>query len=276
MKLYLSKVNDLYKCPRLFKYKYIDFLAPKEEPSYLRVGRALHKVQQLLLPKRKENEMYQTNHYLVPGVEEAIDSLPNEEEKTLVSSLASTLNTNFPNTYEVVGTEQLYSFSPLNLMREEYVWYSKVDILLKKDKELWIGETKTTSGYGPSLQTLFHRDLQTAVYALTYMKQTNEKPEGVVAFILTKTKIPNLYVEEIPLSLERLTLAEKFVKEACSFLAFIMHNNFFVRNLTNCFSWGKECIYTPLCYSLSPKKEYEEEVKNSWYIQKDPDEHLFL
>jgi hypothetical protein len=269
----MSKVADLFDCPRKYFYIHHQHLLPKEEPIYLRFGSLIHSAIEAM---GEEND-------LLAGVNKVALSEFDDENKNLATFLLRVFHGKYAALNPVKMLEQekpkLFKISD---DEDTYFthWVVKPDRIIMLESGLWLCEYKTTSGYGPSTAAYYHNSLQT----LTYFYVTGTfYPDalGTLLFIMTKkgkTKAEEerVMVERIQLSQEDIWRAKSFMEYAIMFANHIEEKQAFYKFQTKCHPFtGGECPYFPLCFTRG-KEEYLEEVKTMLFNVRDPDEHLEL
>lgn len=269
-RLYMSKVSDLFDCPRKYFYIYHENLLPKEEPIYLRFGSLVHKAIESM---GEESD-------LLKGALEVANSDFDEQNKELATFLIRVFKTKYDalNPIKMIEQEQA-KILPLN---GEYFteWVVKPDRIIELNDGVWLCEYKTTSGYGASTAAYYHNSLQTLTYF--YITQSFiPEAVGTKLFIMTKkgkTKAEEerVMVEDIRLSEEDKYRAQSFIKYAHTFAEHIEGTNSFYKFQTRCHPFtGGECPYFPLCFTRGGKG-YLEEIKEMLFEVRDPDAHLEL
>lgn len=269
--LYMSKINDLFDCPRKYFYIHHEHLLPKEEPIYLTFGSLIHKA---IYDMGEDSD-------LIKGASTIANSGIDEENKNLAVFLLR------------IFREKYLAEKPVKLIEQEIPklvplenggffkhWVVKPDRITEFEDGLWLCEYKTTSGYGASTAAYYHNSLQT----LTYFHNTKkfyENAKGTKLFIMTKkgkTKADTdrVIVEPIMLSSEDMFRAQSFMSYAIAFAEHIESTHAFYKFQTRCHPFtGGECPYFPLCFTRG-KESYLKEVKEMLFEVRDPDEHLEL
>jgi hypothetical protein len=266
----MSKVSDLFNCPRRYFHVYHENYLPKDEPIYLKFGSLMHKAIECM---GEDSE-------LLHGVNVIVNSDFDDKNK----ELAVFLLRQFRGKYIAMGQSKIVEqerpkMHPLN---GEYFkhWVVKPDRVITMDDGLWLCEYKTTSGYGASTASYYHNSLQTLTYF--YITQTFfPEAKGTKLFVMTKKGASKkdeerVIVESIQLTNEDRNRAESFIKYAHGFAEHIENSQSYYKFQTNCHPFtGGECPYFPLCFTKG-KKEYLDEVKVMLYEKRDPDAHLEL
>jgi len=163
-------------------------------------------------------------------------------------------------------------------------WVVKADFELEFELDgEWVGDLKTTSGYGPAVAKYYHNAPQTKTY---FKILQDEKPslKGTKIFIVTKTKQPRCELETILVTESDKVQAQLFIEQACSKLDTLearfqqIGSAAFTRSMTNCIDQltGRECPYIPICINQIKSQAYLDELLNTWYLNSDPDDHLEL
>lgn len=269
--LYMSKVNDLFDCPRKYFYIHHEHLLPKEEPIYLTFGSLIHKA---IYDMGEDND-------LIKGASTIANSSMDEESKNLAVFLLRIFRDKYLAEKPVKLIEQeIPKLVPLENGEFFKYWVVKPDRITEFEDGLWLCEYKTTSGYGASTAAYYHNSLQT----LTYFHNTKkfyENAKGTKLFIMTKkgkTKADTdrVIVEPIMLSSEDMYRAQSFMSYAIAFAEHIESTHAFYKFQTRCHPFtGGECPYFPLCFTRG-KESYLKEVKEMLFEVRDPDEHLEL
>lgn len=176
----------------------------------------------------------------------------------------------------VLGTEKAIS---MNI--NDWKWYIKADLTFIETMSAWIGEYKTTSGYGPATAAFYHNSPQTFVYQRVAKHHIPELI-GTKFFILTKTKEPRCEIESVYIVSDKTKIAEIMMDDTISFVEKIENDGAYERQGTQCKTLRSECEYLPLCYVWDPilntpekgvSHLYTKEVLQM-YTHKDPDDHL--
>jgi len=266
----MSKISDLFDCPRKYFHIHHEHLLPKEEPIYFRFGSLIHKAIESM---GEESD-------LLKGAFEIANSDFDDKNKELAIFL-------------IKGFKEKYdALTPIKMIEQEkakmlpldgeffHNWVVKPDRISEYPDGIWLNEYKTTSGYGSSTAAYYHNSLQTLTYF--YITQTfYPEARGTKLFIMTKKGASKkdedrVIVEAIQLSEEDKYRAQSFIKYAHAFAEHIESSRSFYKFQTRCHPFtGGECPYFPLCFTRG-KKEYLDEIKQMLFINRDPDEHLEL
>lgn len=268
--LYMSKISDLFDCPRKYFYVYHENLLPKEEPIYFKFGSLIHKAIE---------EMGQESD-LLKGASHIANSDFDDKNKELAVFLIQ----RFKEKYDALGPAKIIEqekpkMFPLN---GEYFknWVAKPDRIIETEDGLWLCEYKTTSGYGTSTASYYQNSLQTLTYFYITQRFFPEA-KGTKLFIMTKKGVTKkdeerCIVEPIQLSEEDKYRAQSFIKYAHAFAEHIETSQSFYKFQTHCHPFtGGECPYFPLCFTRG-KDAYLKEVKEMLFEHRDPDAHLEL
>lgn len=268
--LYMSKINDLFDCPRKYFYIHHEHLLPKEEPIYLTFGSLIHKA---IYDMGEDSD-------LIKGASTIVNSSIDEENKNLAVFLLRIFRDKYLNEKPIRMIEQ--EVPKLVPIEGEFFkhWVVKPDRVAEFEDGLWLCEYKTTSGYGASTAAYYHNSLQTLTYFFN-TKKFFENARGTKLFIMTKkgkTKAEDerVIVEPIMLSSEDMYRAQSFMTYAIAFAEHIESTHSFYKFQTRCHPFtGGECPYFPLCFTRG-KEDYIKEVKSMLFEVRDPDEHLEL
>lgn len=268
--LYMSKISDLFDCPRKYYYIHHEHLLPKEEPIYLTFGSMVHKA---IYNMGEDSD-------LLKGAATIMDYDIDDDSKTLAVFLLRIFKEKYEQQNPVKIIEQ--EIPKVVPIEGEFFkgWVVKPDRIAEFSDGLWLCEYKTTSGYGASTAAYYHNSLQT----LTYFYNTKKffpDAKGTKLFIMTKkgkTKADSdrVIVEPIMLSSEDMYRAQSFMQYAIAFAEHIESTHAFYKFQTRCHPFtGGECPYFPLCFTRG-KEAYIKEVKELLFSVRDPDEHLEL
>lgn len=269
--LYNGKISDYQSCPRRFYFKHHLNLLESGEPPHFFFGRTFHKcLEEALL---KGDEMH-ADRYL-----EGLDNLSHADKALLLvmkDKFFEVWNTWYERA-EIISME-----TPLEIDLEAYprdpalpqfykAFIIKPDIIFKDDEGTWIGDWKTTSGYGAATARYYHEALQTKVY---YYGAKIHYPDlkGTKIFVCTK-KAPRCEVETIYQSEQGLKEAEDYLKCINFELTSVNHHGTFPKHHTSCINhFGNECPYVPICLK---NQDFTELLNLGYFQRKSPDSHLW-
>lgn len=260
-RLYLSKVYAMDECPRRYFWIHYYHIQTKKKNDKMVWGADFHSHSDTLLNK---------------GFGEAAVEIQNRgyDEKKLedLGYCVSLLNDKLKEEglEEVLAVEEA---TPIKLDGPYFEeWMTKSDAVAVFKGRLWNVEYKTTSGYGSATAAFYHNSMQT----LTYFKNMKEKhPEvvGTKLFVIVRTKVPRIEVENIVVTKEQLRRADIFIDDAHRYAEALEFTREFRQKQTKCIEVKSgECPYYPICFSQDDKyiKQWIEEL----YDVRDPDEHL--
>lgn len=267
LKLFYSSGRLLWECPRKFYYSHEKGLKPATPPpASLRYGKAVDDgiCVSLELSKISVQKLEEYHQHMKLQLEQ--EELPFDMWQVHVSEVLLWLE-------EHAKLEEVQYGVPVQVELPPFLWLGEADMLIPlKDGQLWLGEVKTTSGYGPSTQRYFMDDPQVWSYLWALLKK-EPSLKGFILFVLTKTKDPKLHVEWVPLRKTKLLQVERYIYDTLKLYMFYKDANYWPQNRGACVKLWGECEYYILCEYPETSKEYEELCSQS-FIQEDPFAHL--
>lgn len=293
--LYLGKVSCFQTCPMKYYWLHHLHLKPKSNKACLSFGSLFHQIA-LEIGLAKDNfraaEAVLFNRFdlaetllgdpvdtkIVEAIQEATD-----DDLKLMQKMLPTFEEAWKaqQVQKIITTEQSYLFPvPSSVFKH---WVVKPDFIYIDQEGLWVGDLKTTQGYGAATAKFYHSAPQTKTYFYfmrEYLEElTGLKLLGTKIFISTKQKC-RTEVEEIRLTTTDMYQAELFVREALTAMSEAERElpyKSFQRNMTKCTSLIEgECPYIPICTQKITNEAYLQDVLTNWYIQETPDKHLEL
>ncbi len=261
--LFYSASKDLWECPRRFYYSYVLGLQPKgPPPSYLTYGAEVHDGVNVLIsllpsPEKVEKFLFYKKEDLE---EKDLDySLWLEHVKLTVDWLSE-------NTKNVQYGIPVYEELP------HCIWTGEADLLFEIEGELWLGEIKTTSGYGSSIARLYMEEPQVWSY-LYFLRKKYPELKGFYLLALPKVKEPILHPERVLLQKWKLDQIEGYIDSTIKMYTFFHEEDFWPQNLNACFKYWGECPYFILCQYPQSSEEYQDLILQS-FDKVDPLDHL--
>jgi len=176
----------------------------------------------------------------------------------------------------LIHSEQIVLFPLENTSFLKY-WCVKADMEYEDSEGHWIGDLKTTSGYGAATARYYRSSFQTKTY-YHVLKTLKPSIRGTKIYVVTKQKV-RCEVESVDLTKHDQYQAALFMRAALEEIERAEKERHFPREGTACENiFGGLCPYLPLC--MDPRvynnPKYVEELVNDWFAQRDPDEHLEL
>lgn len=285
-KMYLSKVSTFQTCPRKYYWQHHLHLQSKDRPSYFTFGSGYHKaVIELGLvygfPIAEAALQHRFDLFPALGVRpdaktvEVIQGLA-ENDRRLMLDMMETFEQRWKaKSREILTTEKSVQYDISHLSPFFKTWVVKADFIFQDDEGLWVGDLKTTAGYGPAVAKYYHSSPQTKTY-FWILQQVMPNLRGTKIFVSTKQKV-RTEVETILLTDADKYEAELFIGEALRAIDTCEQTAHFPRSMTNCVnSYGQECPYRPLCTQPIKSQAYLDELINNWYRIESPDLHLEL
>lgn len=285
--LYLSKVATFQTCPRKYYWQHHLWLHPKEKPTYFTFGSNFHHacidlglIHGWDVAEAALQDRFDICRDLGVGVEQKIiDELA--QSSTSDRSLMLTMLDSFREKWEqqgvtsILSTEQAVKYPLTNYTTDFTDWVVKADFIYEDSEGVWVGDIKTTSGYGPATAKYYHDSPQTKSY-FWILQQLMPNLRGTKIFVVTKQKV-RCEVETILLSEADKYQAQMFVEEAVNAFTQAEAIQQFPRYMTACInSYGQECPYAPLCINPIKSEAYLEDLVENWYRISNPDGHLEL
>ena len=239
----VSKIEDLYRCPRLFRFKHIQRLQPQGEvPDYIEIGRQFHKLAQ---------EIHVGNQLQIADLAEPLPEM--------ITVYADWLLHNEPNIV-FLSTEQ-----PLSLrLSPDILAVIKPDAIVHRNGDRWLYELKTSSGWGSQMARHYWNSAQLAAYA--YVASELLRVTKLLLVVVTKRNV-RVVPEEILFHSQLLARGKNIWQQAANYLKMVRQYDF-PQNFTSCHSYfGGECPYYPLCF-LDAKPD-------EWFRVADPLDYIF-
>lgn len=296
--LYMSKIKCLHECERKYYYQHHLHLGTSQRPKYFADGSNVHRCVELgLIHGRHVPEAILSKNFQLLktfGVE-----LTDKDLETFSSlsdadcDMFGLMIDAFFDRWESLGikrvlsTEASVKFDLSGLSWKFTHWVVKADFVFEDEEGTWVGDLKTTSGYGPAVAKFYHSAPQTKTYFRILEEELLKQGIQVLGtkiFVLTKTKVPRCEIEEIRVTQQDKDQADLFIKEACDHLetkelmfSVGSHPEVFSRFMTGCINqFGHDCPYIPICINNIKSQAYLDDLISNWYVDADPDEHLEL
>ena len=294
-RLYLGKVMCMQKCPMQYYWQHHLHLQPKTKPDYLTFGSVFHKaalelglvysfpIAEAVLNKRIDLAIqlgWKQDQKLIDLFADLSDST---RETMLLMLDAFSEKVAASNIKTILGVEKTVQYDISHLSRFFKTWCIKCDFVFEDEEGLWVGDLKTTSGYGASTAKYYHSSPQTKTY-FTIAQKKMPNLRGTKIFVVTKQKI-RCEVEPIYITERDVYEADLFIGEAVEALERLETHAArekgmpfaFARHMTHCLNFlGQECPYIPLCIKQVTSKQYLEDLLQNWYEVSSPDDHLEL
>lgn len=269
---FFTKASDAWKCPKLYYWRYVEHLIPKDKSTPLVRGGYVHAV----LNTANKIAM----HY--PEMREAAfgqGMLVNQNEYPLSEDIRDEANNmaleiwGKLQAFKVLETEKVLNYEALS---GKWIWRAKLDSIIEDPLGQWQGEYKTTSNYASNMQRLYHQGIQPFIY-LNVARHCGYKLQGTKMFIATKpaktVAREACIVEDVIALTEHYIMADTFMHESAQYIAWLEDTSNFSQNRTQCVTLMGECSYRPLC-KPGTRTEYYKEVKELMYLREDPLKHL--
>ena len=270
--MFLSKAIEMQECWRKYFFTYQMQIAPKEESKYFRIGRIFHSVSEAIL--KDEDVMKPLDTSEVEEREMILD---------LLNAKCKATKRDFTQVLKEMKKGLLASESPISVtFSKKWNWVIKVDAISEEESGTWMNEFKTASGHGPATASFYHNSPQTWTY-LYNLDNLYPRLKGVRFHIVTKTKEPTLYTEEVFIDSIMMQRAEFLIKDAIYQADLIEETGTYPRSGTHCKTFRDECEYLKLCYIYNPildapevgiRPAYVKEVLEL-FKKKDPEDHLW-
>jgi hypothetical protein len=270
--LFLSKAVTLGECPRKYWWEYHKQIELKEEKQAMNFGSNFHSYAKIY----GDNTIL---HALAKIAEESNEQTRNSQIE-LIKGLKSIID---DSELVITSTEQTYGIELPGPYF--YKWYVKPDShFLDKDNKIWLGEYKTTSGYGAATARFYHSSPQTLTYFFIEklrLAQLGKKIEGTLLFVLVNAKKEQTALKEIILlTKDDEKIAKLFIESFHKYAEQVEHEKIYHRIMTKCHPYrGSACEFLLICHAsenLLNLTDYQDRVIQELYQDKDPNEHLGL
>jgi hypothetical protein len=209
-------------------------LVPKQEAISLTFGKAVHKGIELWL---KGEEKY---------VEEAgkeLDEVAVGEDKRKVRNALEKILEMYVTTY---GREEYLEVEEeFEMEFGDFTLVGRMDGVMEKDG-IWVVERKTTSRVDSAFFSKMRRNVQTIAYAMACKKKYG-RCDGILVDGIVCTKEPSLIRGQVTIEPSSFSKFEEDARFVWWSFVQSRESNHWMQNLTNCYSWGRECVYLYLC-----------------------------
>lgn len=290
-RLYLGKVMCGQKCPMQYYWQHHLHLQSKTKPDYLTFGSVFHKVAlelglvysfpiaEAVLNKRIDLAIqlgWKQDQKLIDLFADLSDST---REMMLLMLDAFSEKVAASNIKTILGVEKTVQYDISHLSNFFKTWCIKCDFVFEDEEGLWVGDLKTTSGYGASTAKFYHSSPQTKTY-FTIAQRMMPNLRGTKIFVVTKQKI-RCEVEPIYITEKDVYEADLFISNAIKSLdrleESLRQGNEPDRHMTHCLNFlGQECPCIPICIKPITSEQYLEDLLSNWYEVSNPDDHLEL
>jgi hypothetical protein len=268
--LFLSKINTLGECPRKYWWEYYEKLSLRRERGPMEFGADFHDLAKELKPRL--GEVDEPILRALAKTSEILNPEDREAQVELVKGLYEKLN---ELELEILDAEESYYMPMPGPVFTR--WYIKPDSHLREKStgNLWVGEYKTTSGYGAATARFYHTSPQTVTYFFIEHERV-PKVKGTYLFILNHSKKKQeVFPEKVLLTKEDAERAKMFIKTMHQYAEKVEKDHVFPRIMTKCHPYrGSECEFLKICFL--EEGDYKNELLQSLYEFKDPKAHLGL
>lgn len=292
--MYMSKVSTFQSCPMRYYWQHHLWLQAKQRPSYFTFGSAFHKVIEIglkhgfeaseLVLEMRQDVLGTLSIQIDEKDLELIKELSETDRKLMLDMLdAFVVKWQSIGVQNILSTEASVKFNvgPGSEYNSRFFdnWVAKADFIFQDLEGHWVGDLKTTSGYGAATATYYHQSPQTKTYFyILQSKMPNLR--GTKIFPVTKQKI-RCECETILITEQDKDQANLFITEAIQAIdeaeANFQAGKMFHRCMTSCVnSFGQSCPYIPICLTTSMTEAYFNDLVENWYSISSPDEHLEL
>ena len=192
----VSSIRAFQTCRVKFKYSYIDRLTKKDQPSYFKVGDALHQALE--------------NHYQGMNTPDIVNLIrryfelktPNDSDKEakwkedeyLAIQLFHRYIDHYPiekEPFNTVATEEKFKVPIVNpntgAVSKKYEFQGKIDSIVYMDGGFWIKEIKTTSSLNESYRQGIRLNMQTLAYVDSIERATGQTFRGALYDVIFKS-----------------------------------------------------------------------------------------
>jgi hypothetical protein len=261
--LSLSKGQTYFDCPFKAFLRYHKWITERERPIYLKEGIITHKI----------IENYLNSKPLYENIDEDLSMLERASYDAYFEAFKRVW-TSRKRTFLSAESSVLY---PL----EGYFknWVIKADIVFEEDGKIYVGDVKTTSGYGAATASFYLNSPQTLINNLL-LREVIPNVSGTKIFIISKNKKadPLCFEEEVLLTSTDLKKAEWIFKNLVKHCNNIEEGGTHYQNPLHCKPFrGSECPYVPICefLNLNPIDIEDIPFLKEWYeTERDPEDYL--
>jgi hypothetical protein len=290
--MYLSKAGAAQQCPMRYYWSNYCWLQAKERPVHFRFGSAIHKAVEIALnysfPVAEAILSDRIDLALSLGLPESVKYADILESPKVDKELMLMMLEAFEFRWKAAGIISLMSteysvqvpLADLGVTSKYFThWVVKADFIYKDMEGVWVGDLKSTSGYGPATAKYYHLSPQTKTY-FHLLKRYMPALIGTKIWVVTKQKV-RCEIEKILINEDDHFQAQTFIEEAVRYNERIqddfLEGKFPTRCMTSCVnSYGQECPYIPICIHKLKSNEYALDLINNWYKIESPDKHLEL
>jgi RecB family exonuclease len=183
-----SAINTYGRCPRLYKYRYIDNLEPKHKDENLFMGSVVHSLLEHFYLGDIE-EYYSQELGKVLHSTELFDDEKEEQHKILndAYALVDQYRSTYLDNWEVLHVEEEFHLEKFSGEISEVTFTP--DLVVREGSDVWIVDHKTTSNTRPDELEPGFADLQALLY-YAGVKQHYPEVRGFIFNYLRK-KIPS-------------------------------------------------------------------------------------
>ena len=295
--LYMSKVACFQQCAMKYYWSHHLNLQTKDKPGYFAFGSTCHRavielglvygfnVTEAALQLRWDIADLLAGEPIIQKIKDEITGT-SEADRSLMLTMCDAFQEKWSTLgiKQVLGTEKSVKYDIRHLSPFFTDWVVKADFLFEDQDGVWVGDLKTTSGYGTQTAKYYHSSPQTKTYFYILQKMMPNLM-GTKIFVLTKQKV-RCEVETILLTEADKYEAELFIEEAVKSIDHVewladpqiaKECEPFPRSMTSCINhFGQECPYIPICIQPIKSQAYLDDVLANWYRVESPDLHLEL
>lgn len=289
--MYMGKAVCSQKCEMQYYLQHHLHIGGKSKPDYLTFGSTFHKaalelglvygfpVAEAVLSQRIDLATtlgWKQDQKII----QLFGSLTEQDRNLMLAMLeAFEAKINEARIKSILGVEKTVLYPIQHLSNVFTHWCIKKDFLFEDEEGIWVGDLKTTSGYGASTAKYYHASPQTKTY-FYIAQQMMPNLRGTKIFVVTKQKI-RCEIETIYLTDADKYEAELFIKEALrgvdAFEERLKNNIPPLRQMSHCLNFlGQECPYIPLCAKAINSERYVKDLLDNWFEESNPDDHLEL
>lgn len=285
--LYMGKIVSSQKCEMQYYWQHHLHLAARTKADYLTFGSTFHKaalelglvygfpVAEAVLSQRIDLAIT-LGWKEDPKIVELFGSI-SEPDRILMLNMLEAFRIKIAESgiKQILGVEKTVLYPIDHLSKFFTHWCIKKDFLFEDEEGIWVGDLKTTSGYGASTAKYYHNSPQTKTYFYIAQKMMPNL-RGTKIFVVTKQKV-RCEVETIHITEQDKWEAELFINEAIKYLDELETRKVYHKQMSHCLNFlGQECPYIPICTRQITSEAYLNDLLANWFEISSPDDHLEL
>jgi len=246
-------------CPRKYRYRYVEGLAPKMMPSTLAFGKAVHAAIQAAYARKNApmtpDEVAGSfavyfNHLDEQGIrykeKESLEDLV-EKGKALAEEWWRLFRD------DVLAAEVVSIESELRVdIDVGLAFRGYPDVIEERDGVLYIGDHKTVASWGESDEILAARSIQLTAYAYLCEKKYGRLPDKLYFTVLKKTKKPQVFRYYTERTRADVDAFEGYVRDVARLINYCRDNDVYPDNITRDCTW---CEFKGLCWGMEDARE---------------------